>query len=88
VSVAVLAPFRSFSVMEWTGERIKALRKRLRLTQAEMAAFLGYDRAQSVSDLENDRREPGGPVLRLLDILDRHGLLETPGGAEGEGEGS
>ena len=68
--------------MDWTASRIRALRKRHRLTQQEMADWLGYDRAQSVSDLERDRRKPSGAVVRLLGILDRHGLLDT--GDEGD----
>ena len=64
--MTVLAPSRT----DWTPERIVALRKRLGLTQAEMAESLGYDLARSVSDLENDRRKPSGAVCVLLDLMD------------------
>lgn len=68
--------------MDWTPERIAALRKRLRYTQAEMAAALGYTRAQSISDLENGKMTPGGCVVRLLQHIDAHGDLPAPAGSE------
>ena len=82
--VAVLSLCRSLAFMDWTPERIRELRERLDLTQTEFARVLGYDRFQSVSDLEQGRRKPGGPVVKLLDILHVYGPLPTEGqGGEG-----
>lgn len=41
----------------WTGERIKKLRKRLRMTQVDFAAKLGVSFA-SVNRWENDQHKP------------------------------
>jgi transcriptional regulator with XRE-family HTH domain len=38
----------------------------LGLTQAELAALLGYGDVARVSELERGARQPGGAVLRLL----------------------
>ena len=56
---------------DWPGDRIAGLRKRKALTQAGMADLLGYDLAQSVSDLERERRRPSPPVRILLDLIER-----------------
>jgi len=64
--------------MDWTPQRIRALRKRLRLSQKELARMLGYSRYQSVSELEKEDggMKPSGAVCILLDILDKHGTLD------------
>ena len=60
---------------KWTPERIRALRNKLGLTQAELAERLGLPTyggsAPRVADLESGRRRPSGPVVRLLDMLER-----------------
>jgi transcriptional regulator with XRE-family HTH domain len=61
--------------MEWTPERIKALRKRLGLDQAEFADLLGYGASQRVSELEKGKRGATGPTARLLDYVDAYGVL-------------
>lgn len=61
--------------MEWTPERIRALRKQLRLNQTEMAERLGYNRTSSISDLELGKFEPSPAVCILLDILEEHGRI-------------
>ena len=61
----------------WTPQEIKALRKRLRLRQDELAEMLGYNRRQSVSDLETGESEVSGSVAVLLDIIDAHDGLPT-----------
>lgn len=57
----------------WTPERIEELRNELGMTQAEFSEELGlptYDgSAPRVADLESGRREPSGPVCKLLDAL-------------------
>ena len=73
-----LAPNRlPIPLDDWTPERIRALRKRLGMTQDDFAAALGYSRKQSVSDLENGKMEPSGPAAELLRHLDAHGPLPS-----------
>ncbi len=54
--------------MEWGASRIVALRKHAGMTQAQFAQWLGVSTKQ-VKYLEHQRRNPGGPTRRLLDIL-------------------
>jgi transcriptional regulator with XRE-family HTH domain len=53
--------------MEWTAENIRQLRAAAQITQAQLATWLGVTIKQ-VKHLENRRRNPSGPVERLLDI--------------------
>ena len=55
----------------WTPERIRTLRKKLGLTQEEMAGRLGYSRQQTISELENGMYPPGPQVCIILDILEQ-----------------
>jgi len=72
--------------VDWTPDRIRALRDRLGFNQTRMARALGYSSKQRVSELENGAREPSGAVLRLLDYLDEYGALpERRGEDEGRG---
>jgi DNA-binding transcriptional regulator YiaG len=57
--------------MNWTPATIRALRQHLGKSQSELAEMLGMGRLQRVSDLETGRREPSGPVRKLLDTLAR-----------------
>ena len=54
--------------MEWNAENIRQLRTHAQITQAQLAAWLGVTIKQ-VKHLENRRRNPSGPVERLLDIF-------------------
>ena len=54
--------------MDWTAENIRQLRARAQITQAQLAAWLGVT-VKQVKHLENRRRNPSGPVERLLDIF-------------------
>ena len=54
----------------WPPEEIRALRKRLALTQEAFAERLGYERRQTITDLERGEYAPSGPVRRLFDLLD------------------
>ena len=54
----------------WTPEEIRALRNSLRLNQTDFADRLGYERRQTVTDLETGLYAPSGPVRRLLDVLE------------------
>ena len=56
---------------KWTGERIRELRERLGLTQAQFAERLGYSSYVMISYLERGEREPSGPVQKLLDVLEK-----------------
>lgn len=49
----------------------REIRKRLKLTQKAFAALLGLD-LKTLQAWEQGRYQPTGPVLRLLQIADRH----------------
>ncbi len=58
--------------MNWTPERIKALRKHLGMNQAQMGENLGYSERGAqvrVSDLERGEARVSGAVSRVLDLL-------------------
>lgn len=55
--------------MEWTGEKIKELRKRLEVSQGDFASMLGMTRAASVSNLENGKAKPKPQTVKSLDDL-------------------
>jgi putative transcriptional regulator len=52
-------------------EQISSIRRRLNVSQSVFAGYLGV-RPTSVMSWEYGRRAPSGPVLRLLQIADRH----------------
>ena len=54
-------------------EEIKALREREGASQAVLAMHLGIATA-TLSQWESGRRKPDGPALRLLSLIERHGL--------------
>jgi DNA-binding XRE family transcriptional regulator len=59
--------------MEWTADNIRQLRAHAQITQAQLATWLGVT-VKQVKHLENRRRNPSGPVERLLDIFTKqHG---------------
>lgn len=53
----------------WNGEKIKALRVHMGLTQTQFAEALGYGRYQTVLEFERGRREIPETTARLLDCL-------------------
>jgi DNA-binding transcriptional regulator YiaG len=59
---------RRNSTVPWTADNIRRLRAQTGITQAQLAAWLGVT-VKQVKHLENRRRNPSGPVERLLDIL-------------------
>ncbi len=63
----------------WTGDRLRKLRKRLRLSQEEMAQRLGYDRAGTISEFENGHREIPQRTALLLDTLEQQSPAEAAG---------
>ncbi len=59
----------------WTAKRVKALRERLDLTQAEAAALVGVTRRQWAA-WEAGESKPSGPASKLLQLLsDRNGKI-------------
>jgi DNA-binding XRE family transcriptional regulator len=54
--------------VEWNAENIRRLRANAQITQAQLATWLGVT-VKQVKHLENRRRNPSGPVERLLDIF-------------------
>ena len=58
---------------EWTPEDVRALRRRLALSQQELARALGV-RQQTVSDWETGLHSPQGASRRMLELL-----AERPG---------
>lgn len=60
-------------VQEYDAEKVKALRKRLRLSQAVLASVLNTS-ASTVRKWEVGDKRPSGPSQRLLKIIERKGL--------------
>jgi len=58
---------------EMPPQRIRALRHRLRLSQAAFAAVLNTS-VSTVQKWEAGAKRPSGPSLRLLEIIERKGL--------------
>jgi putative transcriptional regulator len=58
---------------DYGAAQIKALRKRLRMSQTVLADVLGAS-PSTVRQWEAGDKHPSGPSRRLLDILDRKGL--------------
>lgn len=60
-------------VHELQPEDIRALRERENLSQPVFASYLNVSK-NLVSDWERGKRKPGGPALKLLNIIEKHGL--------------
>jgi putative transcriptional regulator len=60
-------------VPDYDSERIRALRDHLQLSQAVLAAVLNTS-LSTVRKWELGEKHPGGPSLKLLDLLERKGL--------------
>jgi putative transcriptional regulator len=56
-----------------TPDEIKTLRERERLSQPVFARYLNVSR-NLISDWERGTRKPGGPALRLLTLIKKHGI--------------
>ncbi|OIP44433.1 MAG: transcriptional regulator [Desulfobacterales bacterium CG2_30_60_27] len=63
-----LAPIQGY-----TGEKIQAIRKRYKLSQAVLASLLNTS-LSTVRQWEIGKKHPSGPSLKLLDLLERKGL--------------
>jgi putative transcriptional regulator len=60
-------------VPEYTAEQIKSLRERYHISQAVLATVLNTS-LSTIQKWEIGEKHPGGPSLKLLNILDRKGL--------------
>ena len=60
-------------VQELQPEAIRALREREHLSQSVFASYLNISK-NLVSDRERGKRKPGGPALKLLNVIDKHGI--------------
>lgn len=60
-------------VSAYSSRKIRALRDRHRLSQADLAAFLNTT-LSTVRKWEIGEKHPNSPSLKLLDLLDRKGL--------------
>lgn len=58
---------------EMKGADILALRERENVSQPVFALYLNVSK-NLVSDWERDVKKPGGPALRLLSVIQKHGL--------------
>ncbi|HYU32416.1 MAG TPA: DNA-binding transcriptional regulator [Thermoanaerobaculia bacterium] len=60
-------------VPEYSGETIRALRERYKISQAVLASILNTS-VSTVRQWEIGEKHPSGPSLKLLNLLDRKGL--------------
>ncbi len=58
---------------EYTGEEIQLLRKKQKLSQSVFAKYLNVSPAM-VRSLEQGQRHAHGAILKLLNIVERHGI--------------
>jgi putative transcriptional regulator len=60
-------------VPDYSGETIRALRERHKISQAVLASILNTS-LSTVRQWEIGEKHPSGPSLKLLNLLDRKGL--------------
>jgi putative transcriptional regulator len=60
-------------VRQYTGADVRRIRKEANVSQAVFAAVLNVGRA-TVAAWEQGGKEPSGPALKLLDLVERKGL--------------
>jgi putative transcriptional regulator len=60
-------------VPQYTGADVRRIRKEANVSQAVFAAVLNVGRA-TVAAWEQGGKEPSGPALKLLDLVERKGL--------------
>lgn len=60
-------------VPPYSPEQIRTLRDRYRISQAVLAAILNIS-LSTIQKWEIGEKHPGGPSLKLLNILDRKGI--------------
>jgi DNA-binding transcriptional regulator YiaG len=64
----------------WDADRVAGLRRRLGLSQAELAAEMGV-RQQTVSEWETGRYAPRGASARLLSLLEERSPYDSGDGS-------
>ena len=72
---------RSFSVLKnwkpprnpFSPEAIRRLRRRHKVSQPQFAQMLGLGKT-TIQQWEQGVKKPSGPSLKLLNIIDKHGL--------------
>jgi len=60
-------------VPDYTSEQIRTLRSRYHLSQAVLASILNTS-LSTIQKWEIGEKHPGGPSLKLLNLLDRKGI--------------
>jgi putative transcriptional regulator len=60
-------------VQEIKPAQIRALRRREHVSQPVFARYMNVSK-NLVSDWERGKRKPGGPALRLLRVIQKHGI--------------
>jgi putative transcriptional regulator len=60
-------------VQEIKPSEIRALREREHVSQPVFARYLNVSK-NLVSDWERGKKKPGGPALRLLSVIQKHGI--------------
>ncbi len=60
-------------IIEYTGEEIQLLRKKQKLSQAVFAKYLNVSPA-IIRSLEQGTRHAHGAILKLLNIVNKHGI--------------
>jgi putative transcriptional regulator len=60
-------------VEEIKPSQIRALRERESVSQPVFASYLNVSK-NLASDWERGKRKPGGPALRLLSVIQKHGI--------------
>ena len=65
--------YRANQVPQYTGENVKELRARLRVSQAALALIMNTS-AATVRAWEAGAKKPGGPSCKLLELLERKGI--------------
>lgn len=58
---------------EFTGEEIQQLRKKQKLSQSVFAKYLNVSPAM-IRGLEQGKRHAHGAILKLLNIVEKHGI--------------
>jgi len=61
------------TVEEIKPAQIRALREREQVSQPVFARYLNVSK-NLVSDWERGKKKPGGPALRLLSVIRKHGI--------------
>ncbi len=64
---------QALPVPTYTAQAIRRLREHLHVSQSVFAAYLNAS-VSTVQKWENSEKKPSGAALRLLSVIERHGL--------------